>query len=252
SEDLFVATKVGRNNYPGPYSPKTLREHIEAGRARLGVEAVDLVQLHCIPTEVMADGEIFEWLRDLKQSGIIKNFGASVESMEEALLVLDQPGLTSLQIIFNVFRQKPISALFDAAKEKGVGIVVRLPLASGLLSGKFTNASTFDETDHRNYNRDGACFNVGETFAGLPFSQGVELADRVKSIVPAELNMAEFAQRWILDHDAVSTVITGATRPEQVLSNIAASSMKPLSEELHQQLETLYQNEVHAHIRGPY
>jgi aryl-alcohol dehydrogenase-like predicted oxidoreductase len=153
-EDVFVATKIGRKNYPGPYTHDTMRQHIDDCRRRLGVDALDLVQLHCIPPAVMASGEVFDSLRTFKQEGLIKNFGASVESMDEALMILEQPGLTSLQIIFNIFRQKPIHTLFDKAMAQNVGIIVRLPLASGLLAGKFTGETKFAKDDHRNYNAD--------------------------------------------------------------------------------------------------
>jgi len=175
-----------------------------------------------------------------------------VESMEEALICLEQDGLASLQIIFNIFRQKPIHTLFDKAQAKGVAIIVRLPLASGLLAGKFTANTTFPEDDHRNYNRDGDAFNVGETFAGLPFAQGVSLANQLKPLVPDGLTMAQMAQRWVLDFPAVTTVITGATRAEQVVGNTAVSQLPPLSPELHQTLATFYQENVTDHIRGPY
>ncbi len=251
-DDLLIATKVGRLNFPGPYTAEVLRQHINDSRARLGVESLDLVQLHCIPTEVMAAGEIFDWLREFKREGLIKDFGASVESMDEALLIVQQDELASLQIIFNIFRHKPIHTLFDQARDQNVGIIVRLPLASGLLSGKFTANTTFAENDHRNYNKDGDAFNVGETFAGLPFAKGVELAEQIKSIVPTGMTMAQFAQRWILDHDAVSTVITGASRPDQVAANAAVSELPPLSEEIHRQLAELYKTSIHDQIRGVY
>ncbi|MFT7639501.1 MAG: aryl-alcohol dehydrogenase-like predicted oxidoreductase [Pirellulaceae bacterium] len=251
-EDLFIATKVGRFNYPGPYTAELLKQHITDSLNRLGVDALDLVQLHCIPTEVMAAGEVFDWLRDLKQEGLIKHFGASVESMEEGLLVLDQEDLTSLQIIFNIFRQKPIHTLLDKAKHKNVGIIARLPLASGLLTGKFSTDTSFDESDHRNYNKDGDAFNVGETFAGLQFTTGVALADRIKPMVPDTMTMAQFSQRWILDHEAVSTVITGASSPTQVADNTAVSEISPLPQETHEQLAELYTTAIHDHIRGTY
>ena len=251
-EELFIATKVGRNNYPGPYTADTLKNHVTDSIERLGVDALDLVQLHCIPMKVMASGEIFDWLRDLKQEGLIKHFGASVESMDEALLILDQPDLTSIQIIFNIFRQKPIHTLFEKADAKNVGIIVRLPLASGLLAGKFTGTTTFNEGDHRNYNKDGAVFNVGETFAGLPFAKGVELADQIKPMVPENMTMAQFAQRWILDHGAVSTVITGATHSSQVVDNTVVSGFPSHSEETHEQVAVFYETAVHEHIRGIY
>tara|TARA_R110002049_G_scaffold2750_4_gene21901 strand:+ start:41823 stop:42800 length:978 start_codon:yes stop_codon:yes gene_type:complete len=252
NEKLFVATKVGRRNYPGPYTLQGLREHIQESRSRLGVPSIDLVQLHCVPSDVMKDGEIFDFLRTLREEGLIKHFGASVESVDEALSIIDQPDLTSLQIIFNIFRQKPIDALLDAAIKRNVGVIVRLPLASGLLAGKFTRETTFDETDHRHYNKDGDAFNVGETFAGLPFAKGVELADQIKNFVPAEMTMAQFAQRWILDHQAVSTVITGASSPEQTRDNAAVSDLPPLSTETHQALRAFYQSSVHDHVRGVY
>ena len=258
SQEIFVATKLGRAGdlFPGNYTEAGLRASTEASLERLGVEALDLTQLHCIPTEVMARGEVFEWLRALRQEGKIKRFGASVESMDEALLCLEQPGLTSLQIIFNLFRQKPVSTLFEKAKAKGVAIIVRLPLASGLLSGKMSLGAKFPENDHRSYNRDGQCFNVGETFAGLPFEKGVELAEALKKSIPAELlanaTLAQLAQRWILDFDAVSVVIPGASRPDQARANAAVSQLPPLPPQLHEQLRAFYEKEVAAHIRGPY
>ncbi len=251
-EDVFVATKVGRRNYPGPYTSDGLRQHINDCRQRLNVDALDLVQLHCIPPDVMASGEVFDSLRAFQHEGLIKNFGASVESMDEALTILEQPGLTSLQIIFNIFRQKPIHDLFDKAMAQNVGIIVRLPLASGLLAGKFTGETKFASDDHRNYNADGKAFNVGETFAGLPLAKGSELAERIKAFVPEGMTMAHFSQRWILDHKAVSTVITGASQPSQVLANAAVSEMPPLSEEKHNQLAAIYESSIKEHIRGRY
>ncbi len=251
-DEIFVATKVGRQNYPGPYTEELLKRHISDSIERLGVDSLDLVQLHCVPSEVMAAGDIFDWLREFKRDGLIKTFGASVESMDEAVGILDQPELTSLQIIFNIFRQKPITALFDQALARGVGIIVRLPLASGLLAGKFTTETTFADDDHRNYNRNGDAFNVGETFAGLPFETGVALADQIKTRVPTGMTMAQFSQRWILDHPAVTTVITGASKPSQVADNTAVSDLDRLSDQTHQQLAALYASSIKAHIRGVY
>lgn len=252
---VFVATKLGRSGDPGwpeNFTMATIRQHTEASLRRLQVETLDLTQLHCIPTEELRRGDVFDHLRTLQQEGKIKRFGASVESMEEALICLEQDGLASLQIIFNIFRQKPINMLFEKAQAKGVAIIVRLPLASGLLAGKFTANTTFPEDDHRNYNRDGDAFNVGETFAGLPFALGVSLADQLKPLVPEGMTMAQMAQRWVLDFPAVTTVITGATRTEQVAWNTAVSQLPPLSSDLHQILATFYQEKVTNHIRGPY
>lgn len=252
---IFVATKLGRFSDPGwpqNFTLAAMRQHTENSLRRLQVEALDLTQLHCIPTAELQKGDVFDHLRTLQQEGKIKRFGVSVESMEEALICLEQDGLASLQIIFNIFRQKPIKTLFNKAQAKGVALIVRLPLASGLLAGKFTAQTTFPEDDHRNYNKDGDAFNVGETFAGLPFALGVSLADELKPLVPAEQTMAQMAQRWVLDFPAVTTVITGATRAEQVVWNTAVSQLPSLSPDLHQTLSTFYQTKVTNHIRGPY
>lgn len=250
----FVATKLGRtgNLFPDKYTEAGLRSAVEASLGRLGMEVLDLVQLHCVPMETLRQGDVFDWLRKFQREGKIKQFGASVESMDEALLCLEQEGLASLQIIFNLFRQKPIEALFPQAKTKGVAIIVRLPLASGLLSGKLTAQTRFPENDHRNYNRDGQAFNVGETFAGLPYEKGVELADKLKLLLPEWLTLAQMAQRWILDYDAVTVLIPGASRPEQAAANAAVSTLPPLDAALHERLGRFYAEEVEGFIRGAY
>lgn len=254
SEEVFVATKLGRTGdlYPDKYSEAGIRAATEASLKRLGLEALDLTQLHCVPISVLRQGEIFEWLRRLRQEGKIKAFGASVESMAEAFICLEQPELASLQIIFNIFRQKPIAQLLPQAQQQGVAIIVRLPLASGLLAGKMTKATHFSPNDHRSYNRDGQAFNVGETFAGLPFEKGVELTEALKAFVPSGMSLAQMAQRWILDHEAVAVVITGASRPEQVVANTAVAALPPLDSELRERLHRFYEAEVQPYIRGPY
>ena len=246
----FVATKLGRGGEK--FTLEGLRGATEKSLGNLGVEALDLTQLHCIPTEELRRGEVFEHLRALQTEGKIKRFGASVESMEEAHLCLQQEGLSSLQIIFNLFRQKPIDDLFEAAKSKNVGLIIRLPLASGLLSGKMTVDTEFGKKDHRNFNRDGDSFNVGETFAGLPFEKGVELADELKTMVPEDMTMAQWSQRWILDYDAVTTIITGASKVSQVESNSGAAELAPLDAQVHDKLGEWYQANVAEYIRGPY
>ena len=254
-ERVFVATKLGRFSPPGwpdNFTWEAMRTHTEASLKRLGVEALDLTQLHCIPIERLREGKVFDRLRRLRAEGKIRRFGASVESMEEAIICLSQEGLASLQIIFNLFRQKPADALFRQAAARGVALIVRLPLASGLLAGKFTTQTAFDPADHRNYNRDGQRFNVGETFAGLPFDKGVALTDALRPLVPPGMTMAQMALRWVLDHDAVSVVIPGATRPAQARSNAAASDLPPLGAPLHARLRTFYESEVAGSIRGPY
>ncbi|GAB6167250.1 aldo/keto reductase [Thermostilla marina] len=252
---FFVATKLGLRPDPGRphnFERKWVFQHTEDSLRRLGVDALDLTQTHSLPLEVMRDTGLFDHLRELKAQGKIKNFGASVESMDEALFCLDVEGLASLQIIFNIFRQKPIDVLFEKAKAKGVGLIVRLPLASGLLAGKFTRDTQFAPNDHRNFNRNGEKFNVGETFAGLPFEKGLELVEEIRPLVPPNMTMAQFALRWCLDFDAVLTVIPGARRPDQARDNAAASDLPPLSPEIHDALRRLYTEKTAAFIRGKY
>jgi aryl-alcohol dehydrogenase-like predicted oxidoreductase len=251
---VVIATKYGRgpDAYPDRYTEAGLRSAIDESRRRLCVETIDLLQLHCIPASVLQAGEVFDWLRSAQADGLIRHFGASVETVDEGLLCLEQEGLLSLQIIFNIFRQKPAEELLPRAKERGVGLIVRLPLASGLLSGKFSAATTFSDTDHRNYNRDGQAFNVGETFAGLTLSKGAELADRLKPLVPEGMTMAQMAMRWILDHEAVSVIIPGASSVAQAKENAVVSGLPALSRELHAKLARFYRDEVRSVIRGPY
>lgn len=250
-----VATKFGRNGevFPDKYTESALRKSIEASCQRLQVNSLDLLQLHCIPTEELRKGHVFDWLRKAKSEGLIKNFGASVESVEEGLICLKQEGLTSLQVIFNIFRQKLVNELFPQAQHQGVGIIVRLPLASGLLTGKFSKETTFPENDHRNYNRDGAAFNVGETFAGLPFEKGLELVEQIeKGYLPKGLSMVQLALRWILDHEAVTTIIPGASSAQQAKTNAEVTDLLRLSPDVHKALQTFYDERVKEYIRGPY
>lgn len=251
-KDIYIATKYGRdgNTYPDKYSLVDLRDSLKRAQDRLKRDVIDLIQLHCIPTAVMEHGAIFEWLRTVQQEGLIKYFGASVETLDEALLCVKQDGLSSLQIIFNIFRQRAKDKLFQQAKERNVGIIVRLPLASGLLSGKYDSQTRFDTSDHRNYNKDGAAFSVGETFSGLPFDKGLEFVGKVQALKPSAMSMTQFALRWILDHEAVTTVIAGASSVEQVVENASATSLPLLSQDVHDKLYALYVNEVEKEIRG--
>ncbi len=262
---LFVATKLGRlHGYPDGYTLDLFRRDTEDSLRRLGVDAIDLTQLHCIPTDWLARPEPFDWLRTLQKEGKIRFLGASVESMDEARLCLQQPGLASLQIIFNIFRQKPIATLFQMAKVKNVALIARLPLASGLLAGRFTKQTQFPPEDHRNYNRDGECFNVGETFAGLPFEKGVELADEVKAIfaragllagagaIQTEATMAQWAMRWILDYESISVIIPGAKDPKQARDNAAVSALPALPAGVREELVKFYEAKVKMHVRGAY
>jgi len=249
-----VATKYGRHPmvYPQNYTEQHLRSCVDASRTRLGTDRIDLLQLHCVPTEVLREGRIFDQLRRLKDEGIIAHFGASVESIEEGILCMEQEGLASLQVIFNIFRQRPAEQLFPLVKERGIGLIVRLPLASGLLAGTFQIGTQFAKNDHRQYNSDGQAFNVGETFAGLPFEKGVKLAEELRALLPEGTNMAAFALKWILSHDAVSTVIPGASNARQVNENAAVSDYPHLSRDLLNELKTFYRDRVDRFIRGTY
>ena len=254
-EEVFVATKLGRGGDPGwpeNFTRAAVRQHTEASLRRLQLEALDLTQLHCVPPEELRKGDLFGWLDELVTEGKIKAFGASVESMDEALGCIDDGRCSSLQIIFNVLRQKPIDVLFARAQAAGVALIVRLPLASGLLGGKMTATTTFATDDHRNFNRDGAAFNVGETFGGLPFAKGLEVVELIRPLVPEGMTMAEMALRWCLDHEAVSVLIPGARNPGQVAGNIKASASPPLDPEIHAGLAAVYRDHVADHIRGPY
>ncbi|MDA3810526.1 MAG: aldo/keto reductase [Spirochaetaceae bacterium] len=248
----FVATKVGRNSelYPGGYTKKKVKKSLQGSIKRLGVEILDLAQLHCVPSDVLKGGDLLSWMEDFQQEGLIRNFGASVELIDEALFCLGHPKLATLQIIFNMFRQDAIEELLPKAAVNNVGIIVRLPLASGLLSGKMSKKTIFTEGDHRNYNRDGKYFHVGETFNGIPFEKAIELVEEVKEYVPENSSLLNMSLRWILDHPQVSTVIAGASREEQVRSNASISGLEPLDKELYKSLSDFYYDKVQEYIRG--
>lgn len=252
---FVVATKLGRHPQPGwpeNFQPAFVRRHTEESLRRLGVDVIDLTQTHCLPMEDIRRYGVFDTLRQLRDEGKIRAFGASVESVDEALQCLEEEGMASLQIIFNIFRQKPIDTVFDKAREKGVALIIRLPLASGLLAGTLSRQRVFPANDHRFFNRDGQRFNVGETFAGLPFEKGLELVDKLRPWVPAGMTMAQMALRWCLDFEAVTTVIPGAKRPEQARANASASDLPPLPPLLHNRLGRFYESQVAAFIRGKY
>jgi aryl-alcohol dehydrogenase-like predicted oxidoreductase len=237
-----VATKVGRDAalYPDGYTRAKVRKNIEGSIRRLGVDALDLVQLHCVPPEALMRGELFAWLEDFQDEGLVRAFGASVETLDEAIFAVTQPKLAALQIIFNLFRQDAIERLFPLAREYNVGIIVRLPLASGVLAGRMRKDRAFDPADHRHYNRHGEAFSQGETFSGIPFEQAVDLTEELRGYVPEPMSMTQMSMRWILDHDAVSTVIAGASRPAQVTENVSASDLSPLPPKLHERLAAFY------------
>ncbi len=246
--EIFIATKIGRKEPTEAH----IRAAVEGSRERLGMETLDLVQLHCWPMEQLRQSVVWETLGSLQAEGKVACFGASVESVEEARFCMAQEGCVSLQIIFNLFRQHVRDEIFAEAKDKGIALIVRVPLASGLLGGRFGKGTAFAENDHRNYNRDGAAFHVGETFGGLTFERGLELVEALRSILPSESPLSVQALRWVLDHDAVTTVIPGATQVSQVRDNAVASSVPSLSPELHAQLATFYREKVAPYVRGQY
>ena len=252
-DGVIVATKVGRGPglYPDGYSRDGVRKNLEASARRLEVETIDLAQLHCVPPQVLEAGELLSWMEEFQDEGLIRHFGASVETIEEALVAARHPRLTSLQIIFNIFRQDAIDRLFPVARENDVGIIVRLPLASGVLAGKMSKDRQFAESDHRHYNRHGEFFSQGETFSGIPFETALELVETMRDWVPPGMTMAQMAMRWILDFPAVSTVIAGASRPDQAVENAAVSGLAPLSPALHERLTGFYRRDVAGKICVP-
>ena len=234
SERIYVATKCGRQLNPHTseaYQPAVLRKFVENSLKNMGLETLDLIQLHCPPTEVYYRPEIFELFDRLKEEGKILNLGISVEKVEEALKGIEYQNVTSVQIIFNVFRQRPAELFFEQAQKKNVGVIVRVPLASGLLTGKFSNNSTFTEGDHRNFNRNGEKFDKGETFSGIDYETGLKAVEELKTIFPNDNNLASMALRWILQHETVSTIIPGASKSEQVTANVESLKYPDLSEE---------------------
>ncbi len=254
-ERIYVATKMGRGTDTWDDGYDEIARAAEASCARLGVDRLDLVQLHCIPEETLRAGRAFENLERVKEAGLVRHYGASVETIDEALFCIRHSPAVSLQVIFNIFRQRVVDDLLQAARVNHMGVIARVPLASGLLGGRFRPGHQFDGRDHRRFNADGQVFNVGETFAGVPFGDGVELAAEVGEILGGEspgATLAQKALRWVLDHEAVSTVIPGAKTPAQARENAAASAMAPLSAAAHSALRELYQGKIDAKVRGRY
>ncbi|WP_103354979.1 aldo/keto reductase [Amycolatopsis sp. CA-128772] len=231
--DVFVATKMGRRveQVPENYVAENFREWNDRSRRNLGVDSLDLVQLHCPPTPVYSSDAVYDALDAMVDEGRIKAYGVSVETAEEALTALARPHVASVQIILNCLRLKPLERVLPAAVAAGAGIIARVPLASGLLSGRYTAQTTFAENDHRNFNRHGEAFDVGETFSGVPYEAGLEAVERLRGLVPAGQTLAQFALRWIIDQPGVSTVIPGARNAEQAAANTAAAALPPLSAE---------------------
>jgi len=250
-ERPMVATKAGRRLSPhvaDGYNKANLEAFIDRSLKNLGVECLDLVQLHCPPTEVYYRPEVFQALEEIKAAGKIANYGVSVEKVEEALKAIEYPGVVSVQIIYNIFRQRPARLFFEEAARRKVAIIARVPLASGLLSGKITRDTAFAADDHRNFNRNGDAFDVGETFAGVPFETGLQAVEEIRALVPAGESMAAFALRWILMADAVSVVIPGARNGEQAKANAAAASLPPIPENVMEATREVYERLVAPHV----
>jgi aryl-alcohol dehydrogenase-like predicted oxidoreductase len=231
---ITVATKMGRRVMPQSadvYGMENFRSWVDRSRANLGVDTLDLVQLHCPPTLVYSTDAVFDALDTLVGEKKIAAYGVSVETRAEALTAIERPGCASVQIILNMLRPGPLAEVLPAAQEAGVGIITRVPLASGLLSGRYHENTTFAPDDHRNYNRNGEKFDIGETFSGVDFSTGLEAVRRLSSLVPEGATMAQFALRWIIDQPGVSVVIPGARSPEQARANAAAAGLEPLNDE---------------------
>ena len=251
SEQIYVATKAGRKLDPHvaeKYTPKNIRGFIEQSLKNLQVDALDLVQLHCPPTPVFYDPVLFDALDGMVKEGLIRNYGVSVEKVEEALKAIQYPGVKTVQIIFNMFRQRPSELFFLEAAARKIGIIVRVPLASGLLTGKMTRDTKFEKTDHRNFNREGAAFDRGETFAGVDYEKGLQAVEALGKIKPEGCTTAQFALKWILMHDAVSCTIPGAKRPAQVEDNCRASDLPDLSDQVMDGVREIYENYVKADV----
>jgi aryl-alcohol dehydrogenase-like predicted oxidoreductase len=248
SEQVYVLTKAGRRLDPhvaaGYNNRENLTAFVERSLKNLDVEALDLVQLHCPPTEVYYMPEVFGLLDDLVRAGKVRYYGVSVEKVEEAVKALEFPGVQSVQIIFNIFRQRPAELFFELAQQRQAGILARVPLASGLLSGKMTRQSTFPVDDHRNYNRYGQSFDMGETFSGVDFDTGLEAVEQLRALLPPGATMAEFALRWILMFDAVSCAIPGAKNTAQASQNTQAADLPPLSDEVMAQIRAIYDGKI--------
>ncbi len=247
NESIYVATKCGRKLDPhvdASYQVDVLRKFVEDSLRNMGLETIDLIQLHCPPTETYYRPEIFALFDALKKEGKIRNMGVSVERVDEALKAIEYDNVCSVQIIFNMFRQRPAEEFFARAAQKDVGIIVRVPLASGLLTGKFTADTRFGKDDHRAYNRSGAAFDKGETFSGVDYVQGLAAVEEIKKLFPAGLALSAYALRWILMFSQVSTVIPGASRPEQVQTNVQAMDLPALTEEQMKGVRSIYQDRI--------
>jgi aryl-alcohol dehydrogenase-like predicted oxidoreductase len=254
NETIYIATKAGRRLDPHiaeGYNRPNLTAYVERSLKNLETEALDLLQLHCPPTEVYYMPEVFGILDDLVQAGKIRYYGVSVEKVEEALKAIEFPNVQSVQIIFNMFRLRPADLLFDQVKKRQVGILARVPLASGMLTGKLKPNTSFDADDHRSFNREGEAFDRGETFSGVPYNLGLQAVEELKAICPEGMSLVQFALRWILMFDAVTCAIPGAKRPSQAEENFAAADLPALSDKTMSQVRAIYDHLIREHVH-PY
>ncbi|MDD5659950.1 MAG: aldo/keto reductase [Actinomycetota bacterium] len=248
---IYVATKSGRKLNPHNdegYNEKNITAFIDDSLKRMDVETIDLIQLHCPPTETYSRPEVFELLDNLKKQGKILNYGVSVEKVEEALKAIEYPGVAAVQIIYNMFRFKPADLFFKEAAKRNVGVIVRVPLASGLLSGHYNKNTVFSQQDHRYFNREGKAFDKGETFSGIPYDIGLRAVEELKKIF-SEGDLSKYALRWILMNDNVSCVIPGASNPSQVESNSAASEMPDLSQKQMEMVKEIYDKYICKYVK---
>ncbi len=249
-DEVFVATKMGRRVAQSliNYSAANFLAWNDRSRENLGMETLDLVQLHCPPDEVFEDRAVFDALDDMVRQGRMRAYGVSVETCAQALRAIDRPGVATVQIILNPFRLKPLEEVLPAARKAGVGIIARVPLASGLLSGKYDRDTTFDASDHRSYNRHGESFDVGETFSGVPFDVGLEAVDALKELLDGDRPLAQFALRWIIDQPGVSTVIPGARNAQQAEANAAAADSPPPTAAQRDGVREVYDRFIREHV----
>lgn len=250
-DKIKIASKAGRRLNPhtaGGYNRENLTAFVDRSLKNLKTEAIDLLQLHCPPTEVYYQPQVFEILDDLVKAGKLLYYGVSVERVEEALKAIEYPNVQSIQIIFNIFRQRPADLFFKQALQKKVGILARVPLASGLLTGKLNKNSRFEEDDHRAFNRHGEAFDRGETFSGVDFETGLSVVDELKKVCPDNVSLVQFALRWIVMHDAVTCAIPGAKRPEQVEQNVAAADLAAIPDKTMQAVKELYEAHIKASV----
>jgi len=248
-DSFFVTTKCGRKLNPHTaemYTPEAMEQYIDDSRKRMNIDKIDLVLLHCPPTPVYKKKEIFDKLEELKEKGKIANYGVSIEKVSEGIEAMNY-GISAIEVIFNMFRLKPLEELFPMAKEKGVAIIVRVPLASGLLTGKYNKDTKFGENDHRTFNRDGKAFDKGETFSGVDYDLGLEAVEELKKVFNTE-DLVPYALKWILMHDAVSVVIPGASKEEQVYSNLRALDLPDLTEEQMKAVEDVYNKYIRESV----